>query len=455
MTTIFYFLFVGASALLALHNWRLGMLLMLFAGALQDPVRKMMAGAPSWMVLAFTPILFAVLANVFLGKGRAWRHFMLSMPRLRRYITFFNGALLLALLVLIFKHGPGAIFVGLIGLIGYLFPLLAVALGFYYVRSAEDVRRFMLVYCALTGVLLVGGLLEHWNVFPNWPAIGTAALNMDWIRHVPGYIVELTSGFYRSPDMLGWHAALLVMFALLMTLYTRGKIARGLWVALAAWGVTILLISGRNKMIFMPPIFLATLGLAYLYKGNVSRTLTAALAGVVSLGLFLAINQQVQLDREYFDYAAVGTQTATDRLQSHGLDAVITTVRQSGFFGEGLGSASAGSRFGGRVGSLRTWQESGPSKVMVELGVIGFVAATLLGIAILRLLWGTVQSMPRAAPDGILFVGFLGILVANAASFTVSHQAFGDPFLVTLTGFFIGIALSAPRWAFRPAPRAA
>ncbi len=452
MTVVFYFIFVGISSLLALHNWRLGLLLMLFAGTLQDPVRKLMAGAPAWMVLAFAPILFAVLANVFLGKGRAWRRFTLSMPRLHRNIKFFTGALLLALLVLIFKHGPGAIFVGLIGLIGYLFPVLAIVLGFFYVRSVKDVRRFMLVYCVLTAVLLVGGLLEHRNVFPGWPAIGTETLDMDWIRHVPGYIVELTSGFYRSPDMLGWHAALLVMFALLMTLYTRGTVARGLWVALAAWGVTILLISGRNKMIFMPPIFLATLGLAYLYKGNVSRTLTAALAGVVSLGLFLVINQQVELDREYFNYAAAGTQTATGRLQSHGLEAVVITVRQSGFFGEGLGSASTGARFGGM--QFKTWQESGPSKVMVELGVIGFVAAALLGFAILRHLWTALQRMPRAAPNGILFVGFLGILVANAASFTVSHQAFGDPFLVTLTGFFIGIALSAPRWAFGQAPRA-
>ncbi len=42
----------------------------------------------------------------------------------------------------------------------------------------------------------------------------------------------------------------------------------------------------------------------------------------------------------------------------------------------------------------------------------------------------------------------LGIFAANGASFLVSHQAFGDPFLVTLTGFLLGITLSGPRWAF-------
>ena len=54
----------------------------------------------------------------------------------------------------------------------------------------------------------------------------------------------------------------------------------------------------------------------------------------------------------------------------------------------------------------------------------------------------------RAAEDSLLFIGFVGIVAANAASFLVSHQAYGDPFLVTLAGFILGITLSAPRWAF-------
>jgi hypothetical protein len=443
---------VAVSTLLALRNWRLGILLMLFAGALQDPVRKLMPGAPGWMVLAFTPVLLAVLANVFLGHPHTWQRFMRSIPSLRQSVAFFASALLLAFLVLLVNYGPGAWVVGTIGLMGYLFPLLAIALGYFYVRTSKDLVRLIKVYCALTAVLLVGGLLEYWNTYPAWAAIGTKALDMYWIRHVPGYIVKLTAGFYRSPDFLGWHAALLVMFSLLMALYSKGAALRGLWIALAAWGVAILLISGRNKMIFMPPIFVAVLGLSYLYKGNFGRVWAVSLAVVVSGALFLGINQQLQLDQEYLNYVGVGAESVSSRVQSHGVSAVITTVRQSGFFGEGLGAASTGARYGGSVGSINTWQESGPSKIMVELGVIGFIAAMVLGFTLLRLLWRCLEQMPRAAPEGVLFVGFLGIIAANGASFTVSHQAFGDPFLVTLAGFFLGVTLSAPRWAFAAQP---
>ena len=54
--------------------------------------------------------------------------------------------------------------------------------------------------------------------------------------------------------------------------------------------------------------------------------------------------------------------------------------------------------------------------------------------------------MPSHTPDSLLFVGLLGIMAANAASFFVSHQAFGDPFLVTIAGLLLGLTLSAPRW---------
>jgi hypothetical protein len=443
-----FFLFVGVSTLLALRNWRLGILLMLFAGALQDPVRKLMPGAPGWMVLAFIPVLLGVMAHVFIRHPDIWRRLLRAMPVLRQSVAFFALSLVLAFLVLVVNYGLGAWMVGVIGLVTYLFPVLAIALGYFYVRSTRDLLRLMMVYCTLTAILLIGGLLEYLAVFPNWPAIGTEALDMYWFRNVPGYTVRLTSGFYRSPDFLGWNAALLVMFSLLLALHSKGFASRGLWSALAAWGIAVLLISGRNKMIFMPPVFAAVLGLSYLYKGNIGKVWSISLAVAVSAALFLGISQQMHIDQEYLDYVGVGTQTVGSRVGTGGVDSVIVTLRQSGFFGEGLGSASTGSRYGGSAERSDTWQESGPSKIMVELGVIGFVATIFLGFTILRILWRYLVRMPRSAPQGVLFVGFLGIFAANGASFLVSHQAFGDPFLVTLTGFLLGITLSGPRWAF-------
>lgn len=444
MIQVLFFLYISLGTALAFSDWRRGIYLMLIAGMLQDPVRKLMPEAPAYMVLAFLPIFVALCMNFF-SRGRPWARFLGVFPVLGPKIVFLSFTLFLAVIVVFAKHGAGAWKVAAIGMISYGFPLIAVVTGFWFIQSAAAFKRLILFYCVGTAVLLAGGLLEHWHVFPQWRALGTDALGMTWVRHVPGYVVQLTSGFYRSPDLLGWHAALLVMFSLSMSLLAKGPFSKALWLALATWGIVILLISGRNKMIFMPVIFVATVALAYMYKGNIARSMTALTAGLMAVGLFWAANTQMNLDEEYLLYVGAGSSAATERLSTAGALSIWTTFQQSGFFGEGLGTAATGARFGGASG-IKTWQESGTSKIMVELGVMGFIAMILFGIAIFRTLLALLRTMPSRAPDSLLFVGLLGILIANLASFVISHQAFGDPFIVVLTGLLLGLALSAPRW---------
>lgn len=444
MIQFLFFAYIGISSLIAFSNWRQGVYLAMIAGMLQDPIRKLMPGAPGYMVLAFVPIFLALSAGLF-SRGNPWRGFIASNRKLAPRFTFFWISLALSFLVLLVNYGISALPIAVIGMIGYVFPIMAVIAGFWFVQSIEAFQRLVVFYCVATAILLIGGLLEHWKIFPQWAALGTAVLDMTWIRHVPGYIVKLTAGFYRSPDLMGWHAALLSMLSFMMLLYKKSPLARVFWIGLVVWGTVMLLISGRNKMIFMPLIFISTIGLAYLYKGNVAKSLTTVLASVVAVALFWAANSQMQIDEEYLMYVGVGSSTATERLTGHGILSVFETFRQSGFFGEGMGSASTGARFGGSVG-IKTWQESGTSKLMVELGVVGFIAVILLGVGIMHSMFNLLKAMPSHAPNAFLFVALLGIMAANAASFIVSHQAFGDPFLVTLTGFLLGLTLSAPRW---------
>lgn len=451
MTQAIFFLFILIASFLALTDWRRGILLMLLAGILQDPVRKLMPGAPGFMVLAFIPIWFALCMNLFFAGNRPISVFNKFYPKLESKLGYFLLSLLLALFVLIMKHGIGNISVGAIGLISYIFPLLAMIVGFHFVRTRSDLIRLMMVFSIVTGPFLIGGLFEYLGWFPDSPLIGTEILGMKWIRHVPGYIVQLNAGFYRSPDVMGWHAALLVMFSLLMAFGSKNRLARFSWVGIAFWGGFILLISGRNKMIFMPLIFISVFGMAYLYKGGVAKTLSVVLAVIMLAGFTYALSSQVKLDQEYLSYVGEGTTTATSRVKAHGLDSVIMTLRQSGFLGEGLGSASTGARYGGS-GGIRTWQEGGLPKILVELGVIGLSAFILVGISIVLMLFKLFSSVSLTSPVFPYFVGMLGILAANGASFIVSHQIFGDPFIVTLTGLFLGIALSFARWQV-PGPR--
>ncbi|MFC1605463.1 hypothetical protein ACFL33_01200 [Pseudomonadota bacterium] len=450
MITLFFFALVGVAAIVSLSDWRKGLLLMILVGLLQDPVRKIMPGAPVYMVLAFTPIWLVVGASVLFSGGQAWSRFLGTFPQLGVSIRFLGYSLLLAFLVLLIKHGFDKVPIGVIGLVGYLFPLLAMAVGFYFARRPADLVRLMTFYSALTAVALIGGPLQYWNLFPDWTALGTEALGTLWVRQYHGHAVYMVSGFFRSPDLMGWHAAVLVMFSMIMSFRTSNPVFKVLWILLIAWGATNLLISGRNKMIFMPAVFLCVVTFLNIYKGSVGHSMRVALVGVVSVGLLLAINFQLSLDEEFLLYTKKGSEDATERLAVGGMYSVWSTYQQSGFFGEGLGSASTGARHGGR-GGIGTWQESGPSKIMVELGAIGFIALIALAFALLQTLQRQFARIPTGAPDTQLYIAFIGILAANAASFVVSHQAFGDPFLVTLVGLFLGCLLAGPRWQVRSA----
>lgn len=447
MTQTLYFLYVGVASLIALTDWRRGLLLMILAGVLQDPVRKMMPDTPSWMVLAFLPIWFALCFKLFFSGKRPVAAFLRMYPKLESKLMLFLFSIALAFLVLLVKHGMGNVFVGVIGLISYIFPLIAMVAGFHFVRTKTDLTKLMAVYCIITAPFLVGGLLEYMGIFPDWRIIGTDVLGMNWIRHVPGYIVHLNAGFYRSPDVMGWHAALLMMFSLLMALSSKNTLAKFSWVGIAFWGGVILLISGRNKMIFMPLIFITVFGFSYLYKGKATKMVSVVLGTMAFIGLFILLNSQVKLDQEYLLYVQEGTATASDRVTQHGFEAVLVTFNQSGVLGEGLGSAATGARHGGASG-IKTWQEGGLPKILVELGVTGLIAFFFLGISVVTMLFHLLRSIPVYSPVMPYFIGMVAILAANGASFVISHHVFGDPFIITLTGFFLGITLSFSRWRF-------
>jgi hypothetical protein len=92
----------------------------------------------------------------------------------------------------------------------------------------------------------------------------------------------------------------------------------------------------------------------------------------------------------------------------------------------------------------RLWQESGPSKVVAELGVPG----TLLFLGLGLVLFVTAYHVVRFARGDSSFYftsGILSILAANVASAVVSAQIFGDPLVSFLLAFLAGLLFSDVR----------
>ena len=122
MIQILFFALVLASSFISLTDWRKGLFLMLLVGGLQDPVRKMMPGAPGYMVLAFVPIWLAICVNVLFSGRQVWLRFAIVAPSLISAIWFFEFALILAFGVLLYNYGLAPFLVGVIGALGYVFP---------------------------------------------------------------------------------------------------------------------------------------------------------------------------------------------------------------------------------------------------------------------------------------------------------------------------------------------
>jgi hypothetical protein len=445
-----YVAILGVGIAVAFLDWRKAVPWVIVAGVVQDPVRKLMPGAPAYMVLAFVPLWFVVVARALREPNGPWQRLGGTYPRLRAAIVLFLATLVPAALV-VMRHGPSAWRLVVIGSLGYLLPVLALLVGYGYTPRAGAIRRLMAFYCLFTSVVLLGSLAEYVGV--RGPALGTDVFGTHWIRHISaGHWVELMSGLFRSPDIMGWHAAAVVMMGLTLALDGRLR-PRALWLVLAAWGAVCVLISGRNKMILMPAIWLVALLILGIRQGRtaVALRLAALAAAVVFLGSLAT--DRVGVDRDYLYNTQVTSSGVLERIERETATSLKWTYIQSGFWGDGLGIASQGRQHLG-LKMKGGWQESGLSKILVELGVLGLLAGLVLAWAVVRATRRSLLGDATPSGDALLQSCIYAFVAANAACFLISHQAFSDGTLIVITGMMLGFGLSARRWAARTPPPA-
>lgn len=446
MLIVGFFALVALASVLAFKDWRRGILLMLVIAALQDPVRKMLPGAPAFMVLCFFPVWLATFLGAVSGKERVFGLFKSQHPQIAGWMAMLIAAMIPGVLVTL-QYGGSAWIVACLGLLSYMLPLSGLIIGVALMRDLVALKRFMMAYSVIAAVMLIGAPLEYFEVFPNWNALGTATLNKDWVRYIShGHTIKLHAGFYRSPDIMGWHAATLMIFSL--TLFLLPGRYRAYWLGMAAWAGICLLISGRNKMIFMPMVWAVVMLTLQIRYGRVARLgRIAAAAGVALLSVGM-IASQGNLEQDYFLHVSTGGDGVFERLRKDSLDTVRETYRQSGVWGIGIGSASQGRQhIDAKVG--RGWQEGGLGKLIAELGLIGLVVVFITAFSIAMLLHRGLGRVPRVAETQLAYSAILGFVAANLACFVNSHLAFSDGGVVLLAAVMLGVAMSAPYWMAR------
>ena len=112
---------ISGFAFRALAGWRTGLLLMIVLAAIQDPLRKLTPGTPSWIALATVPVFLTALL-VSMSKTRGWwREFRKAYPDIGKAMVLLV-ALSLPAAVISATYGAGSWKLTVIGafLIGHI-----------------------------------------------------------------------------------------------------------------------------------------------------------------------------------------------------------------------------------------------------------------------------------------------------------------------------------------------
>src|SRR5262245_49427048 len=130
MLLVSFLLFVAVAAIVALRSWRVGLLLCVLAGVVQDPIRKVTPGTPPYLILAVFPIYFAIAFSLWHTRP-ATRIFVQHHPRTLLPFQLFVIVLVLSSLQTL-TYGLQTAPLIILGWSFYLGWMPAVLLGFYF-----------------------------------------------------------------------------------------------------------------------------------------------------------------------------------------------------------------------------------------------------------------------------------------------------------------------------------
>jgi hypothetical protein len=439
---LIYLVILISGCLLVFANWRVAVFVGLAIDILRDPVRKLIPDKPIALTLSGAAFWLLLVLWVAVHCRRQQRRMMTEFPGFKTALTLLIMAMIPAAAVSVLLQ-PNGILLAAIGGATYLIPLFGVLAGYAFPRNKQAILKFLGLYVLLNSVTLISVVLQYLNV--DVPALG--GIDFKWIRYREGYIVDLMCGWYRSPDIMGLHAAHVIMFGLLLAAEEKSKFRIG-WLSLALWAAFCVLVSGRRKMIGVPFVFVtAFFGLAWIYGihkvGRFASILFLAVVGGGGASIFVLASDEAT---EYTEYASSLFTEGAGRSQELMLGSTISTLQTLGILGGGLGSATQGRYYvsqGG--GATKGWQEDGVSRLFAEFGLIGVVLVLIAIFVTLRTTQSALRQTARKRQLSILQLGLLSAVIGNVASFCISHQQYsGDPVNGLIVTLLFGMSLQVP-----------
>ena len=457
MTDLEVFALLIVALALCIANWRAGVSLCLLVGFLQDPLRKLTPGEPVYFTALIGLPLAATLLGAHLRKVRiSFRPVHSWNDGLRTPLNLFILLVGIQSVAAVIKTGNPTI--GGIGALSYLAPLPAILVGYQFSRSERDITRLIKVYLVI-GVLMVSGIYLSYAGF-DWKVLKSVGGGL-FIYSLEKGRLDLYSGFLRSPEIAAWHGAACVCLLIVLSLSVRRqpilKCSAGVLVMFLTGA---LLLTGRRKFLVEILVFASIYALLLIFfrRAEIKSPLISKSAILLAAGLavgsvsymYIASDVVTSEIRPYYERGISVRNDMTERVSVMTTESFEYVIAQNGILGSGAGTGSQGAQhFGGGANIVGGAAEGGLGKVLAELGIPGLLLLLWLVIGLARYMWSiikyiTVVRTVNPSQSKLIF-GLVAFLITNAFVYVIAHQAFGDPFVLIVLGFFLGFVMAMPK----------
>jgi hypothetical protein len=458
----------GVIVVAILNNWRHGVYFFLGWLLFEDLARKFLSNN---MAIYFAKDL--LLAVVYLSFFAAYRRKDRDSE-----LQSFRPPFLMALLVFVwfgvlqmFNPASSSIFYGILGMKLYFYYMPLVFLGYAFVNSEADLRRFFHVNLGLMLVIVALGIMQsvlgHTFLNPEHPAADIRELStlyrdapISGVRVYRPTSVFVSAGRFSDMLIVAW----MMVFGFsgyLLLRHRRGRLFAFASLALTAAGCLM----GASRGVFMWTLGSGMVGAAAFLWGapwqqgearRVLRTLMRAVLGVVlAVAVLLATYPQALLNRLTVYSETLDPRLPTSELLHRTRDypwanfvAAFTYPRWP--YGYGIGTVSLGGQYVTRimhappsVGGV----ESGFGNLIVEMGIVGLLLWFVMAGAVVICSWRVVRKLRGSPWFPLAFMIFWYVFLLLLPFTFEGMQAYQDFVLNAYAWIMVGILFRLPKLA--------
>jgi hypothetical protein len=438
----------------------------------------------------FSWLLFEDLARKFLGNNMAiyfakdiltavvYLSFFLAYRRKEADLQVIRPPFLAALAVFVwfgvmqmFNPASTSIFFGILGMKLYFYYTPLFLIGYAFINSEEDLRRFFKFNLSLMLVITVLGIVQavlgHTFLNPEVPADDIRLLSQTY-REAPisGVVVYRPTSVFVSTGRFGnmLIVAWMIVFGFSGYLLLRFRKGRSFaFIALAVTAAGCLMCASRG--VFMWTLGSSLVGAAAFLWGapwkqgearRIFRTLQRAALGI-ALGVCVlmftypeALMNRLAVYSETLDPRSPASELV-QRTRDYPLANLEGAFQNERWpYGYGIGTASLGGQYVTRIFQVATpteGVESGFGCLVLELGIVGLGLWFVMSAAVLISAWKVVRKLKGSPWFPLAFMIFFYAFLLFLPFTFQGMQAYQDFVLNAYVWLLLGILFRLPKLA--------